>query len=95
MKYELIILGIIGFVFGAVLAYLSKKFAVKGDEKVEEVVKVLPRVNCGACGFASCRAFAEAVVKGKANPDKCKVGKEKTGEKIRQTLNIKKSTSNN
>jgi Na+-translocating ferredoxin:NAD+ oxidoreductase RNF subunit RnfB len=37
---------------------------------------MLPHANCGACGFPGCRPFAEALVKGQAQPGKCSVSSE-------------------
>jgi len=35
------------------------------------VTGLLPGSNCGACGFAGCRAFAEGLVEGAAQPAAC------------------------
>ena len=41
------------------------------------VAKKLPNYNCGSCGYAGCKAMAEAIVTGKEeNLKKCKPGKE-------------------
>lgn len=56
-------LGIIGFIFAVLLAFLSKKLKVEDDPQVEKVLKLLSGLNCGACGFSGCRAFAETIVK--------------------------------
>ena len=48
---SIIILGILGLLMGIFLAYASKKFEVKKDEKVEKIIEILPGVNCGACGY--------------------------------------------
>ena len=42
-------------------------------EKVRQIVKLLPRVNCGHCGFGNCGGFALAIVEGKASPFGCEV----------------------
>jgi len=34
----------------------------------------LPGVNCGACGYAGCRSFAENVAGGEAPANGCPVG---------------------
>ena len=39
--------------------------------KIEEILKHLPRLDCGVCGSPTCRAFAEDVVKGNITADKC------------------------
>ena len=34
------------------------------DPRLEEIISLLPGLNCGACGFANCENLAEAVLKG-------------------------------
>src|ERR1700690_2747507 len=62
----LIVLAGLGIVFGVALAIVAARFVVKVDPKVEQVRNTLPGANCGACGFAGCMGYAEAVV---GNPD--------------------------
>jgi len=62
----LIVLAGLGIVFGVALAIVAARFVVKVDPKVEQVRETLPGANCGACGFAGCMGYAEAVV---GNPD--------------------------
>ncbi len=69
-------MGGVGAVFGLGLAFAAKKFAVMTDPKVEAVREVLPGANCGACGFAGCQGYAEAVVKDpNLSPGLCAPGK--------------------
>ena len=50
--------------FSAVILYfIAQKFKVFEDPRIDEVQAVLPAANCGGCGFAGCRNFAEALVK--------------------------------
>ena len=73
---SLILLGI-GALLGLGLAIASKVLHVKEDERIEEVAKKLPNYNCGSCGYAGCKALAEAIIAGKEdNLRKCKPGKE-------------------
>ncbi len=67
--------GIIGLVFGLLLALASVIFKVETDERVEKIEEVLPGANCGACGFAGCSAYAHAVVEKNAPVNCCSVGK--------------------
>ncbi len=55
-------------VFGLGLAFAAKKFDVKTDPRVEQVLDVLAHAHCGACGFPGCRQYAEAVVSDAAVP---------------------------
>ncbi|MCK4272098.1 RnfABCDGE type electron transport complex subunit B [bacterium] len=70
----LIILGGLGLLFSVGLAYASKKFAVQENPRLSQILDVLAGVNCGACGYPGCRAFAEAVVKGETAIDGCTPG---------------------
>ncbi len=75
--YAGILLGALGLVFGGVLSFASKKFHVEVDERVAKVRECLGGANCGACGYAGCDAFADAVVKGEAPINGCTPAGEK------------------
>ena len=62
----IIVMGIVGIIFGLVLAFANKKFAVELNPLIHIVEDSLPKGQCGACGYAGCQAYAEAVV---LNPD--------------------------
>ncbi len=87
--YALGVLGALGLAFGAVLAIVGKKFAVETDERVGRVRAALGGANCGACGYAGCDAFAEAVVKGEAQPNGCPAGGQKTANAIAEVMGLK------
>jgi Na+-translocating ferredoxin:NAD+ oxidoreductase RNF subunit RnfB len=46
--------------------------AVSKKEKIKEIYEVLPKLNCGFCGFGSCGQFARAVAEGRASPFGCR-----------------------
>jgi RnfABCDGE-type electron transport complex B subunit len=81
-----LVMGLFGFIFSLIISYASKKFAKTVDSKVEKILKQLPGANCGACGFSGCKEFAEAVVKGEASYDGCRIGKQKVAEKIAEVI---------
>ncbi len=62
VKFTLAFVGGIGAVFGFALAVTAKKFQVYMDPRIEEVKEVLANAHCGACGYAGCQSYAEAVV---------------------------------
>lgn len=66
LTWTLVFLAGVGTVFGSGLAIAAKRFAVQIDPRVEQVKDVLAHAHCGACGYAGCEQYAEAVVK---NPD--------------------------
>lgn len=77
-----LVLGGIGLILGAILAYSSKVFEIETDPKIEEVLRLLPGANCGACGYVGCAGFAEAVVKSGASYSGCIPGGSTVSENI-------------
>ncbi|MBR0053462.1 MAG: RnfABCDGE type electron transport complex subunit B [Bacteroidales bacterium] len=61
--WTIAIITVLGLLLALVLYLVAKKFKVEEDPRIDEVEKVMPGANCGGCGFAGCRAFAEAAVK--------------------------------
>lgn len=73
--YAVISLGAIGVVAAIILFFVAQKFKVIEDPRIDEVEEVLPAANCGGCGFAGCRNFAEEIVKaGNMEGFNCPVG---------------------
>lgn len=85
---SILILGGLGLIFGMVLAYSSKKFAVKVDERVEAILEILPGANCGGCGFPGCGGLANAIVEGYADLNSCPVGGSDCASKIGEIMGI-------
>ena len=67
------ILGGVGLTFAGAIALTHRKFKVWEDPRIDAVNDMLPGANCGACGQAGCRAFAEGVVQGTLQPAGCTV----------------------
>jgi len=73
--YTVITLSVIGISAAVILYFVARKFKVYEDPRIDEVEQSLPGANCGGCGFAGCRAFAEACVKQNELSDlNCPVG---------------------
>jgi Na+-translocating ferredoxin:NAD+ oxidoreductase subunit B len=73
--YTIATLSAIGTSAAVVLYFVSQKFKVYEDPRIGEVENSLPAANCGGCGYAGCRAFAEACVKASELGDlHCPVG---------------------
>ncbi|MGI6339481.1 MAG: [Fe-Fe] hydrogenase large subunit C-terminal domain-containing protein [Bacteroidales bacterium] len=62
------------------------------EETVAEVLKIIGKentekeINCGACGYESCREFASTVVKGLAVPEMCHTYNLKNKQEYIETL---------
>ena len=83
-----LLMGAMGLIFGLLLIFVDKKFAVQKDEKEEKIRDLLPGANCGACGFPGCDACAAAMAKGESDPSSCPVGGPDVETKIREILGL-------
>jgi RnfABCDGE-type electron transport complex B subunit len=81
-------MGALGLLFASGLAVAYQKLKVEENPKVVRISEVLPQANCGACGFSGCRAFAEAVVKGDAEPNGCPVGGAEVAAQVAGILGV-------
>jgi len=70
----IIIVASIALIAGLILSISSLIFATEKDEKVEALTEVLPGINCGACGYSGCEAYAKALAKKEAKNGLCPPG---------------------
>jgi Na+-translocating ferredoxin:NAD+ oxidoreductase RNF subunit RnfB len=76
----------VGLAFVLVVAH--RRFYVYEDPRIDQVEQWLPRSNCGACGTAGCRAFAESLIDGSVKPGQCTVNSPDTNETIAEYLGV-------
>ena len=77
----IIIVASIALIAGLILSISSIVFATPKDEKVEALIEALPGINCGACGYSGCEAYAKALAKKETKNGLCPPGGiETTGE---------------
>ena len=81
-----LILGVCGILAGVLLTVASKVFYVEVDERIEKIGESLPQANCGACGFAGCADYADAIINKGAAPNLCRPGGADAAEKIAAIL---------
>jgi electron transport complex protein RnfB len=81
-----LVLGLLGVAFAALLAGSNKAFAVQVNPKLEAILSCLPNSNCGACGFAGCLGYAEGVVALKEGVDRCLVGGSAVAKRIAEIM---------
>jgi Na+-translocating ferredoxin:NAD+ oxidoreductase RNF subunit RnfB len=88
------ILGGVGLTFGVLIALANKKLKVWEDPRIDQIADILPGANCGACGYAGCRAFAEGVVEGVVAPAGCTVMSEGEREDLAAFLGVDAGEAN-
>ena len=85
--WTIAILAGLGLLLSLVLFFIAKKFKVEEDPRIDEVEAVMPGANCGGCGFAGCRAFADAAVKApNLDNNYCPVGGNEVMKKVAAIL---------
>ncbi|QDY41826.1 electron transport complex subunit RsxB [Candidatus Pantoea soli] len=82
------VLTALSLVFGALLGYASRRFEVEEDPIVEQIDAILPQSQCGQCGYAGCRPYADAVGNNGEAINKCAPGGEQTMLKLAELLNV-------
>lgn len=85
---SLVSMGTMGVLFGAGLAWASRKFAVESDGRIDEIEECLPGANCGGCGYPGCRGFAEAIVTTGAPCDGCPVSSSAAAARIAEIMGV-------
>lgn len=88
------ILGGVGLTFGSLIAAANRKLRVWEDPRIDALTDILPGANCGACGYAGCRAFAEAAVHGVVAPAGCTVMGESEREDVAALLGVAAGEAN-
>ena len=83
-----IVVVVIALIAGVILSIASIVFAVPVDEKAEAIAGVLPGANCGACGYAGCSGYAEALAKGEAEIGLCSPGGPDVAEECAEILGV-------
>jgi Na+-translocating ferredoxin:NAD+ oxidoreductase subunit B len=80
-------LTLLGLISAVILYFVAQKFKVYEDPRIETVQEALPAANCGGCGFAGCRNFAEALVRSDSFDGlNCPVGGNEVMAKVAQIL---------
>ena len=82
----IVILSVLGFTFGVVIAIISRKFKVEDESPNAKLIKefreMLPGYNCGSCGTLSCDDFASKIVNEHADPHRCRPMKKDRLEEV-------------
>ncbi|MEJ5307125.1 MAG: (Fe-S)-binding protein [candidate division WOR-3 bacterium] len=93
--FPVLVMGGLSILLGVLILITMKVFEVKRDPAVDEILSVLPGVNCGACGFPGCENFAVEMAKKGELYKICPVGKDEVANKIREILKKKKEGVSN
>ncbi len=86
---SIVSLAALGGIAAIILYFVAQKFKVIEDPRIDEVAEKLPGANCGGCGYAGCRAFAEEIVrKGSLDGMNCPPGGNEVMKDIADVLGL-------
>ena len=89
MYIAIILISLTGAIAACILFFLAKKFEVKEDPRIAQVLEMLPGVNCGGCGYPGCSGFAVACVTATSLKElSCPVGGTDLMKNIASTLGL-------
>ena len=83
-----VVVAVMGGLFGFLLSWAEKKLAVKKNEKEEALEAIMPGANCGGCGYAGCAAYADAVASGEAPIGLCNPGGSALAAKMAEIMGV-------
>jgi electron transport complex protein RnfB len=78
MLTAVVVISVMAALFGLLLGFTAIRFHVESDPVVDKIDALLPQTQCGQCGFAGCRPYAEAIANGEAEINQCPPGGEST-----------------
>jgi len=85
---SIVVLGVLGGIFGLLLAFAAKIFYVEVDPKVAAVRECLAGANCGGCGYPGCDGYAAAVAAGEAPTNRCVAGGAECAAKVAEVMGV-------
>jgi Na+-translocating ferredoxin:NAD+ oxidoreductase RNF subunit RnfB len=85
--FTVVTISLLALLLAVVLYVVAQKFKIEEDPRIDEVEQLLPGANCGGCGYAGCRAFAETCVRADSMDNVyCPVGGTNTMKSIAAAL---------
>lgn len=94
MLTPILIVVAMGFVAAAILTIASKVFFVPVDETFALLRAELPGANCGACGYAGCDDYANALTEDHGlSCSKCPVGGAEVADKLAAVLGVESGSA--
>lgn len=80
------ILGGLALALAAVLLFTNELLPDRGDSLAERIERLLPRIQCGQCGYPGCGPYARAIAAGEAEINRCPPGGESTIRELAELL---------
>ena len=70
----------------AALIAAARLLPDREDDSVDRIERLLPRIQCAQCGYPGCRPYAEAILAGNADINRCPPGGDATIRALAEAL---------
>jgi electron transport complex protein RnfB len=82
------ILILVGLALGlsALLVVTGRLFRAEDSSVAREIEQILPRIQCGQCGYPGCAPYAQAIAAGNADINRCPPGGDDTIRRLAELL---------
>jgi len=87
MLAAVVFVGLLMLSIALVLGVAARRFAADTNTAIEQVNRLLPQTQCGQCGYAGCRPYAEAIIDEHVALNRCPPGGEATIFALSDLLN--------
>ncbi len=78
MLSAIVVITLLAILFGAILSVAVARLPVAGDLRIDRIDALLPQTQCGQCGHAGCRPYAEAIAHDQTDINLCSPGGDAT-----------------
>ena len=82
MLTGIVILAGLALGFSALLIVTARMLEAEDSSVARRIEEVLPRIQCGQCGYPGCAPYAEAIAAGAAPINRCPPGGEETVRRL-------------
>ncbi len=86
MLQAIAVLAAVAAVLSALAILGERRFGRDNDSPIDRIERLLPRIQCGQCGFPGCRPYAQALVGGTAAVNLCPPGGPETVQELAAAL---------
>ncbi len=86
MLTAVIAMGCLAALISAALGLIAARLSTTSNAVVEKINDLLAQTQCGQCGYAGCRPYAEAIAAGTARINRCPPGGKTTIQALGRLL---------
>ncbi len=84
---DILVLSLLALGFGLLLGFAAVYFKSDENPIIEQINAILPQTQCGQCGYAGCKPYAEAMVNDEEEINLCPPGGDTTVAELAGFLN--------